>query len=481
MAPKLPFKPLWSGWPARKRNLLFGPFALGIFVVVFLTLGFATQDVFWPLVAALPAAVAGAWALVGWPEVRRKDGRPLVEPRVRPYLFFPSLLVLFVVLYPFWGVVLTKVAVPPQYGAQLAIALALLTAIGASYLLFGFPNLWRGAREAYARIPPERRPFLFFPVFAAVFLLLYLGLGVGTTQAMGRLQGRTVLLLNIQVLLLLPVSILVAALVAYLLVGFPRPQKPLREVVPKVTGRHRPKAFLVTFLLAGAPLTVVVGALLSWAAGRQDSAAFLPGEVVLPLALLLGYCLSLGVAALAWGTPRRWRRFDDYTPGLSPRGRLGAAGAAALAVLLAVVIGAGLAGVDIFWGLLVGLILGGAVALLITGAHRRIASRRGAPTLMPDLPERAKSLVLFTSWLVIALVVFSVMTYALPDLIAWNALLALALGLGISLVVVEQGLIKDALRDRREERARRKAWEQRRKEALARGAAAPADEPPHDG
>ena len=480
MAPKLPFKPVWSGWPAKKRNLLFGPIAFGVFVVVFLALGFATQDVFWPLVVALPVSVAAAWALVGWPEVRRKDGRPLVDPRMRPYLFFPALLVGFVVLYPFWGVVLTKVAVPPAYSAQLAIALALLTGIGAAYLLFGFPNVLRGARDAYGRIPPERRPFLFFPVFAVVFLLLYLGLGVGTTQAMGRLRGQTVLLLNIQVLLLLPVSILVAALVAYLLVGFPRPQKPLREAMPKVTGRHRPKAFLVTFLLAGAPLTVVMGTLLSWAAAQQQSAAFLPGEVVLPLALLLGYSLSLGVAALAWGTPRRWRRYDDYTPGLSPRGRIGAAGAAALAVLLAIVIGAGLAGVDIFWGLLVGLILGGAVALLITGAHRRIAARRGAPTLMPDLPEGAKSLVLFTSWLVLALVVFSVMTYALPDLVAWNALLALVLGLGISLFVVEQGLLVDALRERREEKAKRKAWEQRRKEALARGAAT-AEEPPHDG
>lgn len=480
MAPKFGFKPVWAAWPARKRNLAFAPLALGVFVVVFLILGFATNEVFWPLVLALPAGIAAAWALVGWPEVRRRDGRPLVEPQWRPYLFFPAFVVGAIVLYPFWGVILTKAAVPPFYGAQLAIALALLTAGGAAYLLFGFPNVLRGARDAYARLPPERRPFLFFPIFAVVFLLLYLGLGVGTTQAMGRLQGQTVLLLNIQVLLLLPVSILLAALAAYLLVGFPRPQKPLREALPRVTGRHRPKAFLVTFLLAGAPLTVIVGALLSWAAGRQASAAFLPSELVLPLALLLGYSLSLGIAALAWGTPRRWRRYDDYTPGLSPRSRVGAAGAAALAVLLAVTVGAGLAGVDIFWGLLVGAILGGLVALLITGAHRRIAARRTAPTLMPDLPEQAKSLVLFTSWLVLALVVFSVLTYALPDLVTWNALLALGFGLAISLFVVEQGLLKDALRERREERAKRKAWEQRRKEALARGAATP-EEPHHDG
>lgn len=481
MAPKLPFKPVWSGWPAKKRNAWFGPLALGVFVVVFLALGFLTQDVFWPLVVALPLSFAGAWALVGWPEVRRKDGRPLVEPALRPYLFFPTALVGFLVLYPFWGVVLTKAAVSPTYAALLAIALALLTAVGLAYLLFGFPNVFRGARDAYARIPPERRPFLFFPVFAVVFLLLYLGLGVGTTQAMDRFQGKTVLLLNVQVLFLLPVSIVVAALIAYLLVGFPRPQKPLRETMPKVTGKHRPKAFLVTFLLAGAPLTILMGTLLSWAADQQSSAAFLPDEVVLPLALLLGYSLSLGVAALAWGTPRRWRRYEDYEPGLSPRGRVATAGAVGLAVLLAVVIGAGLAGVDIFWGLLVGLILGALAALLVAGAHRRIAARKGAPTLMPDLPERAKSIVLFTSWLVIALVVFSVMTYALPDIVAWNALLAIVLGLGISLFVVEQGLIKDALAARREEKAKRKAWEQRRKEALASGAAAAAEEPRHEG
>lgn len=469
MAPKLGFTPVWAGWPQKRKNVYFGPLALGVFLVVFLILGFATNEPFIALTFALPLAVGGAWALVGWPVVRLPDGRPLVEPKLRPYLFFPAFFLLALVLYPFVGVWLTMLALPPKWVALVSLGAALPAAAGIAYLLFGFPSFWRHVRESYAGLPADRRPFLFFPLFAVIFLILYLSIGVATTKALDNFQDRTVLLLNVQVMFLLPLCLVLAALAAYLLVGFPVPRRRPAEYLPKVTGRHRPKAFLATFLIAGLPLTILVGALLGYAAANTNASAFLPAEVQLPLALALGYSLSLGLAAVWWGTPRRWRRYDDYEPGLSPRARLGAAGTAALAVLLAVTVGAGLAGVDIFWGLLVGALLGGIVALVITGAHRRVAARRGAPTLLPDLPERAKSLVLFTSWLVLALVIGSVLTYALPDLVGWNVLLALLVGLGVSLFAVEQGLLKDALTDRRKEREKRKAWKARRKEALARG------------
>lgn len=462
------FKPVWSTWPAKRRTTWFGPLALGVFVVVFLILGFATNDPFAALTFALPLSIAGAWALVGWPEIRRKDGAPLVDPKVKPYLFFPTFILGALILYPFLGRWITVVGLDPAYLAIASLALSIPTAAGVAYLLFGFPAFWSHARESYARIPPDRRPFLFFPVFAVTFLLLYLALGVGSTKALDRFRGQTALLLNVQVLLLLPVCLILAALAAYLLVGFPTPARKPWESLPKVTGRHRPKAFIVTLLLAGAPLTVAVGALLTWAASRTTAVDFLPETLVLPLALILGYSLSLGLAALWWGTPRRWRRYEDYEPGLTLRARLGAAGAAALATLLVVTLVFGLAGVDIFWGLLAGALLGGIVALVITGTHRHVAARRDAETFVPDLPERVKSLVLLTGWLVIALVLFSILTYALPDLVAWNVITAIVVGLGLSLFAVEQGLLKDWILDRRREREKRKAWKARRKEALAK-------------
>lgn len=460
-------KPVLASMPQKRRNVLFVPAAFGMFLVVFLILGFALDDVFYPLVIAAPLAVAGAWALFGWPVVTRKDGKPLVEEKWKPFLFFPLALVFALVAYPILGVFLTKAGTPPKWLAPASILIAAILGCAAAYVLVGFPHVIRAARHAYEEIPPERRPFLFFPVFAVTFLILYIGLGVGFTELLGKFEDKVVFLLNIQVLLLLPVTLILAALVAFLLVGFPKPQRPPSQYLPKVTGKHRPRAFLLTLLLAGIPLTVIVGFMLTAAA--KTNPRLLPDELLLPLALVLGYSLSLGVAAAVWGTPARWRRFDDYQPGLSPRARVGAAGAAGFATLLAVTVGFGIAGVDLFWGLLVGLLLGGVLTLVIAGAHRRIAERKGEPTLLPDLPDRAKSLVIFTTWLVLALVIFSVTTYALPDLIAWNALLAVGAGLVVAFVLVEQGLVQRMLAQRRAEREKRKAWQKRRKEALARG------------
>src|SRR5438552_14321473 len=69
------WKPVLASWPQKRRNLLFGPIALGVFLVVFLAIGFPTSDPFVAGLVALPAAIAGAWALLGWPVVARKDGK----------------------------------------------------------------------------------------------------------------------------------------------------------------------------------------------------------------------------------------------------------------------------------------------------------------------------------------------------------------------------------------------------------------------
>lgn len=463
-------KPVLDKWPPKKRAIWFGPIAFGAFLLTFLVLAFATQQFFVTILLAPIAGVAAAYALVGFPEIKTKDGKPLVEPRHKPYLFFLLAPILALVLYPIFGIALTQAGVPLKLLAIASIVLALATAAAAAYFLVGVPNVGAAVRQQYAQIPPERRPYLFFPVFVVVFLVLYIALGVASTQLLGRVEGDPTGLLNVQVLVLLPLSLLLAGLLAWLLVGIPKPQKMPTEYLPKVTGKRRPQVFLATFLLAGIPLTLVIGALLT-------AYALLPSALVLPLSVLLGFTLSLGIAALVWGTPARWRRFEDYEPGIPRRVRIPLFVGISLALAVAIVVGFGLAGIDIFWGLLVGLLVGGSVFSLLAGLHRVVLARRQESTLVPDLPDGLKPLILFPTWLLIAGVLFAVLTYALPGLVAVNVAIALLVGLAASFLVLEQPLAKDLLAERRAEKERRKAWEARRKQRLAEAETPPGKGP----
>lgn len=456
-------KPVLSKQPPMRRTVLFGPVLFGLFLVTFLVLGFATDLFLLSLLVSLPLALAGAVALLGWPQVTRKDGSPLVPPRWKPFLFFPLAPLLALLFYPLVGAVVTMAGVPPAYIAWLSLAVALPAGIVLAYFLVGFPRLWSAARAQYERVPRERRPFLFFPLFVVFFVIIYFGLGVGTTQAMKGAED-TSLLLNLQVLVLLPVSLALAALGAWLLVGIPKPSRSPTEYLPKVTGRHRPLAFFLTFLVVGLLLTVAVGAGLTVLASR--SSVPLPSALVLPLGVLLGFSLSLGITALAWGTPARWRQYEDYRPGIPPRARLPLYLGTALAVAIVVTAIFGLAGADIFWGILTGALLGLIVGLQLAGIMGRIAARRRADSLVPDLPDGIKPLVLFPTWFLLAGLLFAILTYTLPELVAWNALASLVLGLLVAFFLVEQPLWKDLREDRRRERERRKAFEARRKQAL---------------
>src|SRR5260221_14124394 len=118
------WKPVLAAWPQKRRNLLFAPIALGLFIVLFLAVGFPTGDPFIAGLVAIPGAVAGAWALLGWPVVARKDGKPLVEPQHRPFLFFALAPIFFIVGYPIFGILLTKLALPTALLAPISIVLS---------------------------------------------------------------------------------------------------------------------------------------------------------------------------------------------------------------------------------------------------------------------------------------------------------------------------------------------------------------------
>ena len=457
-------KPVLATWPAKKRTLWFAPMAAGLFLLSFLVVALATQDFFLAMLLPPALAIGGAYALLGWPELARKDGKPLVEPKHKPYLFFVLVPLLALVLYPILGIALTKAGLPLKWLAIVCIVLSLGIAIGTSYWLVGVPDLYAQARAKYQEIPAERRPFLFFPLFVVFFLILYLALGVVTTQLLGKIApADTSALLNIQVLVLTPLCAILAGVLAWMLVGFPQAILRPKHHLPKVTGRHRPRVFLATFLLLGVPLTIVLGAVLTYTTP-------LPSMAVLGIAVVLGYMLSLGVAALWWGTPQRWRQYEDYTPGLDPRVRKPLLAGASVASGLAVVIVFGLVGLDLFWGLLAGLLVGALVGLLLTGTHKRIRARRGEGTLVPDLPDRQKSLIFFPVWLGIAVLLFAVLTYLLPGLVGVNALASLVVGLAIAFLLLEQPLLKQLQEERRREREKRKAWEAKRKERLAKAA-----------
>lgn len=459
-------EPVLAKLPPRRRTILFAPILLGAFLVVGTVLAFTTHNPYLTLVVSVPASVAGAWALVGWPEIRRKDGKPLVAPATRPFLFFPLAPLFALVLYVLVGYPLTTLGVPTAWLAVASLALALPGGCAIAYWLVGFPRHLIRPRETYNRIPPERRPFLFFPLAVVFFLVLYVGLGVLTTGLLAKSSNKGAIL-NLQPLILLPLCLVLACLFAYLLVGFPKPRRSPREMIPKVTGKHRPRLFAATFLLAGIPFTILVGVLLNAVAeGSSRRDAFLPAGLVLPLAVVLGYSLSFGVAALSWGTPRRWRQYEDYEPGLPPKARPWVHAATALAVALGITVVFGVAGLDIFYGLLVGGIAGLLVGLQLAGILPRLLARRHESTLLPDLPDRVKPLVLFPLWLLLSGLLFVVLTYAFPGFVAWNVVGSILVGLAVSVTLVEQGLLASWREERRREREKKKAWKARRKEML---------------
>lgn len=454
-------KPVLAAWPPKKRTVSFAPFAAGIFLLAFLVVAFATQNVFLALLIPPFIGVGGAYALVGWPDVQTKDGKPLIEPKVKPYLFFVLAPLFAIVFYPIFGIALTQVGLPLKWLAIVSIVLALAAGIALAYFLVGMPNVYAAAKKQYTDIPPERRPYLFFPLFVVFFLVFFLTLGVASTKLVGTLAAGDdpSSLLNLQVLVLLPLCLLVSGLLAWLLVGIPKAVTAPAHHLPKVTGRHRPRVFFATFVVLGLALTYVIGAVLTFYVP-------LPGPVVLPLALVLGLMLSGGIALLVWGTPSRWRAYEDYRPGLPPEARIPLRVVGATALGIAVIVVFGLVGIDLFWGILVGALVAGIASLFATGVHRTILARRKEASFVPDIPDGLKSLILFATWIVIAFVLFAILTFLLPGLVAVNALVAVVVGLVIAFLVLEQPLLKELRAERRLERQKRKEWEARRKARL---------------
>ncbi|GEM_PF-4539835 len=460
-------KPVLAKLSAERRTLLFVPVAAGGFLLAFILLAILTPDIYYPVVFSLPLGIAAAWYVLGWPILTHKDGKPILDPKIKPYLFFPLAIFLALLLYPVVGYPITQARVPLDLASYLSIALAATGACVLAYLAVGFPTVNVRLVELYRNLPQEQRRHLFWPLFVVLFLLLYVLLGVLTTGFMDRYPDRVPELLNLQPLVLLPLCILLAGLAGYLMVGIPTPKRNPAEYVQKVGGKARPRLFVATTVVLGVPFTAVVGALLTgFTRVNARSKDVIPADALLPIALVLGFAASFGIAAALWGGPRRWRRYPDYQPGLPPRARLPVYLAVSLAAALVVVAAFGAAGLDIFYGLLAGLFVGVLVGLALTGTLKRILGRRDQG-LVPPISDRSKPLILFPVWFGVALLLFAVLTYTLPDLVAVNLLGGLAVGLVVALLLLENRLFRALIQERREARARRKEWRQLRKQRLA--------------
>ena len=107
------------------------------------------------------------------------------------------------------------------------------------------------------------------------------------------------------------------------------------------------------------------------------------------------------------------------------------------------------------------------LGLKATGAIGRLR-RDGRPTILPELPDMVKPLVLLPVWLLVGGVLFLVLGYAFPEHLAWNALLSTVTGLAVAVLLVEEPTLRELARERRAERERRASMRERRRESLAK-------------
>lgn len=433
-------KPVYERWPQEKRTLWFGPLALGLAFVAFLLSGFIFNSAWNPFLVALFVGpilgVAGAWALVGWPKLVSKSGKPLIAPKHKPWLFFPLFFLGTALVYVLLGVFLTPV-LPPSILAYVTLAIALISAGAGSFLLVGFPDLTRSAREAWRNIPDARKPWFFFPIAIALTLALYFVVGLALDS--------TPMPVALVPLIALPLALAGGATAAYFLVGFPKPPADFKERIPRIPARSRPIAFIVTWLIIGAPLSIIVGAI-------AQAALVLPAAALVPLALGVGYAIALAPAVGIWGTPRKWRTLEGYDGGgLTEAVRRALFLPVFILVLAAAVSTAALAGLELAPAALVGGAIGLPLATRVSGVKPFGLAKT------PDLPDMLKPLVLLLVVVTVGGLVFVLGSTVIPGYLPAVIGLALLAGLATGLLLTERALVADFFAERKREKERRAA------------------------
>lgn len=435
--------PLLGRIPPAKRTRLFAPTAIVLGLIGMFAVGLANVPFVAALLVGFPLGVAAAWWLLGTPEVKRSDGRPWIEPSVRPYMAVPTAFVAGAVLYILVGIVATAIPqVPTDYAAYLALAVAVIGGVALGLALFGPPPLARAPIDAWKRIPPERKPWTFFPIALVLFALLYYGLGVALTAYVPSDDAP-------QALIALPIALLVSCTLAFLLVGIPRPRRSMKDVLPPIPARGRPALFAATIVLLGPFFGFLLGPLIT--------ASDLPGVLDLYAGLAAGVVLAALLAAVVWGGPRRWARHGEWRTEVAPPVRLALFAPTTLLVGVAAVALLDLTGLPFAASLGIGVLLGLGAGLAASGGLRRVPS---APKALRDTPEVVKPLLFFATWLLAGgavYVAFMSLFFAHPG---WGAAVAIAVGFASAVAVVEAPLLlawrDERRRDRLEVRELRK-------------------------
>jgi len=281
--------------PPDKRPFLFFPAALLAAALLYAALGIVLTStpldedlvLYVALLASLPAAVALAYLRFGFP--RPKGGlRGLKSPlqkipeEKRPLLFVPLSLLIAAPIYFLLGVALTE-ALEPDIAVLLAILGALGVGFAIAYRLVGVPRP-RALLTRMQHLPEEVPTRARAPAFFAFVLL------VGAAFAL--LLGGTVGALDfINVDLAFPLFLLAGWLLAVpfagKLFGYPVPEKPLREYVPKLPAEQRPAALLPLTLGLGVAFLVLLGLALGETPADVLADPYLLSALAFPLAFLV--------------------------------------------------------------------------------------------------------------------------------------------------------------------------------------------------
>lgn len=451
--------PLLKKKPQLWRSLAFLPVALIGTFLGFAILEMATEMFFAALPGGILIGIGLALLVCGIPRITLpKVKLPQVHPQVKPWLWFPVTALFTGILYFALGLALMPLGLEPVTLVFVTLGSAFVLAGTGAYFLTGFPNLYKQPRDLWARVPTDKRPHFFWPLSLLFIAALFVGIGVGLSQ--------TTLPLEWLPLLTLATAVPAGCALAYLLVGFPKPKRPVREFMPKVPARVRPALFGVSFLLLGPVFGFPVGYLLSANLPR------LPTVLLFPLALLVGYTLAFVAAALMWGLPSRWEK-EGVKVGIPEASRGFLFVPVAVLVTTLVVLMFAAAGLDLGIGTLAGAPVGLAAGLVASGTARTLRERARSGTLMEEFPEKFKLLVIVSVWGLVGGAVFFALGMAgiLPP---WNLFAGVSIGLAVAILMVEGSALRYYLDERRAERDRRRRLKALRAERL--GHAKPARE-----
>jgi hypothetical protein len=454
--PRLPPSPVLLGQrvPAKFRPLSFPPLAFVAGFLVFFVIGLVGADFEVALALGLVAGPLMAYAAVGAPFTRGDLARlrakvPKAPPERRPLLFFPAFLVAAALLYFALGFVITSTPLDEDLLALLALGVALPAAVLVGYLLYGFPHPKHhlpSVKGALARIPPGKRPLLFFPLGLLVAAPVYLLLGYLLTEL---LEAESALA-DAGVLLALAAGLAVGFAVAHRAVGVPRPSKLVERMrVPEVPARLRPGAFVAFVLVVGSLLALALGGTV----GALDAVSV---DLAFPLFLLAGWLLAVPLAGRLFGYPVPGRPLREYVPRLTreqrPAALLPLTAGLGLVLMFALGMLLGLSPVGDLEDAALAAALAFPLALLVSLRALRVSKAELDPRGLQRLPERARPLVVLALWLFGGTLLYIAASQALTGFVE-AAALSYAAGLALALLLVDQPLYRGALRARQRRKA----------------------------